>query len=147
MLAIHLFILGLAIGCLISMLNATIQNRTNHDNNGAMMSFAIMIRTVAMWLGYNFYTDISDAVMSAELGDTIARWNEVLPIPLPTNSTLANILITPLRDVINMIPGLSEQIARIFSDGVAQGFLIGAILFFVVSVPTAVLLVGRRKML
>ena len=147
MLAVHLFLLGLAIGCLISMLNATIQNRTNHDNNGAMMSFAMMIRTVALWLGYNFYTKIADRVMSSEIGETMDHWNAVMPIQLPTDSTLANLLITPLQDVIKMIPGLSEKIAQVFSDGVAQGFTITAVVFVVVSVPVSLLLVGRRKRL
>lgn len=147
MLAVHLFLLGLAIGCLISMLNATIQNRTNHDNNGAMMSFAMMIRTVALWLGYNFYTKIADRIMSSEIGETMDHWNAVMPIELPTDSTLANLLITPLQDVIKMIPGLSEKIAQVFSDAVAQGFTITAVVFVVVSVPVSLMLVGRRKRL
>ncbi len=137
--AIHLFLLGLAIGCLVSMLNATIQNRTNHDNNGAYISFAILIRTVSLWLGYNFYQHVADLMMIEKIGGTIAHWNSVFPIDLPSDSNLANLLITPLRDVIKMIPGLTDQIATVFSEGVGSGFTIGAILFVIIAVPAALL--------
>lgn len=110
MFAIHLFILGLAIGCLVSMLNATIQNRTNKDNNGAYISFAIMYRTAALWLGYNFYTYITNIYMYGKLGATIEEWNKVLPLDLPTNSNIANYLVTPMKNVIMAIPGLNVDI-------------------------------------
>ncbi len=110
MFAIHLFLLGLAIGCLVSMLNATIQNRTNRDNNGSYISFAIMYRTAALWLGYNFYTYITNMYMSSKIGDTVAYWNSVLPIELPDNSNIANFLVTPIRYVLDLLPGLNLDI-------------------------------------
>jgi hypothetical protein len=147
MFALHLFLLGLAIGCLVSMLNATIQNRTNHDNNGAYISFAIMYRTVALWLGYNFYTLITNVYMKDKIGATIDYWNSVLPVSLPSDTGLANLLVTPLRDVIMMIPGLDLDIANIFADGAAVALIAGAVIFAVVAIPTALLLVGREKTL
>ena len=147
MFAAHLFILGLAIGCLVSMLNATIQNRTNENNNGAYMSFAIMARTAALWLGYNFYQSRVDSLMKEEIGGIVAYWNEVLPFPLPSDSTLANLLITPLMDVVKMIPGLTDDIATIYAAGVANGFTYSAIAFVVIGLPTALTLYKRGKAL
>ena len=147
MFALHLFLLGLAIGCLVSMLNATIQNRTNPDNNGAYISFAIMYRTVALWLGYNFYTTITNVYMKDKIGETIDYWNSVLPVSLPSDTGLANLLVTPLREVIMMIPGLDMDIATIFADGAALALVAGAVIFAVVAIPTALLIVGKEKTL
>jgi hypothetical protein len=147
MFAVHLFILGLSIGCLVSMLNGTIQNRTTEDNNGAIMSFAIMIRTAALWLGYNFYLRITDRVMQEKLGDTVAYWNSILPFELPSDSNLASILITPLNDALKMLPGLTHDIAAVFAEGVAEGFTIGAIAFAVVGLVAALMLFRRPKTL
>ena len=146
-LAIHLFLLGLAIGCLVSMLNATIQNRTDHNNNGAVMSFAIMFRTLALWIGYNFYTVFADRFMDDKLGDTMAHWSAIMQIDLPSDSNLASILMTPLADLIRIFPGLSNQIADAFGEGVSYGLTVGAIVFVVIAIPTTLLLVGREKTL
>jgi len=143
----HLFLLGLAIGCLVSMLNATIQNRTNENNNGAYMSFAIMARTAALWLGYNFYQSRVDDLMREKLGDIIAYWNQILPVPLPSDSSLANLLLTPLMDVVKMIPGLTDDIAKIYAEGVADGFTYAAIAIVVIGLPTALTLLRRDKTL
>ncbi len=147
MFALHLFILGLAIGCLVSMLNATIQNRTNKHNNGAYISIAIMGRTAALWLGYNFYTGITNMYMAEKIGDTVKYWNSVLPVDLPYDTSLANLLVTPLREVIMLIPGLDVDIASIFADGAAVALMWGAIIFFVVAIPTALLLFGKERVL
>ena len=147
MLGVHLFILGLAIGCLVSMLNATIQNRTDKHNNGSIMSFAIMVRTLSLWLGYNFYQKIADIYMENKIGGTVAQWNAILPVELPSNTTLANLLVTPLKDVIMALPGLSDQIATIFAEGVGRGLSIGAVAFVVIAVPVSLLLIGRKKTL
>lgn len=147
MFALHLFLLGLAIGCLVSMLNATIQNRTNPDNNGAYISFAIMYRTVALWLGYNFYTYITNLYMKEKIGATVDYWNSVLPVTLPSDTGLANMLVTPLREFILMIPGLNMDIATIFADGAALALVAGAAIFAIIAIPTALLLVGKEKTL
>jgi len=147
MLAVHLFMLGLSIGCLVSMLNATIQNRTTVDNNGAIMSFAIMIRTAALWLGYNFYLAFTDRTMDENLGDEIAYWNSILPFQLPSDSTLASLLITPLNDAIKLLPGLTRDIATVFAEGVAEGFMYGSVIFAAIGVAVALLLVRRPKTL
>jgi len=144
--ALHLFVLGLAIGCLVSMLNATLQNRTTADNNGAIMSFAIMIRTVGLWLGYNCYQAISDYYMRTAMAGTMEHWNEILPVELPLDSSLASLLITPLADVIRLIPGLTDKIASAFAEGVGLALTSGAVLFLIVAIPTLIL-VGRRKTL
>ena len=144
--ALHLFVLGLAIGCLVSMLNATIQNRTTRDNNGAIMSFAIMIRTVALWLGYNVFQAVSDYYMKLEMEGTMDHWNEIFPFELPSDSSLASLLITPLADFIRLVPGLSDKIAAAFAEGVGIALSSGAIAFLVVAVPL-LFLVGRRKTL
>ena len=147
MFAFHLFLLGLAIGCLVSMLNATIQNRTTEHNNGAIMSFAIMIRTAALWLGYNFYQTIADLVMVKELGSVIDHWNSILHIELPADCNLANLLITPLSDALKLLPGLTHDIAAVFAEGVAVGFTYGAVVIVAIGFPVALLLVGRSKTL
>ena len=147
MLAVHLFILGLAIGCLVSMLNGTIQNRAGKDNNGALMSFAIMMRTVSLWLGYNFYQYMVDSYMDVKMGDFIQHWNSILPLELPSNSTIANLLITPLGDAIRLLPGLTDEIATVFAEGVANGFIYGAVIFAVIGIPVSLLLYGREKTL
>ena len=143
--ALHLFVLGLAIGCLVSMLNATIQNRTNEDNNGAMMSFAIMVRTLSLWLGYNFYQLMADLYMKERIGATVDHWNSIMPVQLPSDSSIANLLVTPLNDFIRAIPGLTDEIATFFAEGVGVGFTYGAIAFVVVAVPVALLLVRGEK--
>lgn len=145
--ALHLFLLGLAIGCLVSMLNATIQNRTNEDNNGTVMSFTIMVRTMALWLGYNFYSLIADVYMKEKIAGTVDHWNEIIPVELPSNSSIANLLVTPLGDLIKLIPGLSDEIAEIFAAGVGIGLTYGAIIFVAIAIPTSFILVGRRKTL
>ncbi len=147
MFGVHLFILGLAIGCLVSMLNATIQNRLTMHNNGAFISFAILIRTASLWLGYNFYQKVSDMYMDGKMGDIIAHWNSILPVELPSDSNLANLLVTPLGDLVRMLPGLTNEIAIFFSEGVGVGFTYGAVIFIVVAVPVSLLLVGRGKTL
>lgn len=141
----HLFLLGLAIGCLVSMLNATIQNRTNEDNNGAMMSFAIMMRTVALWLGYNLYQHVTDAFMASKISSIVDHWNSILPFELPSNTSLANLLITPLGDAIRLLPGLTDEIAEVFAEGVGYAFTLGAIAFVVIGLPVALLLLRREK--
>ena len=145
--AIHLFLLGLAIGCLVSMLNATIQNRTTEENNGALMGFAIMARTVALWLGYNFYQFVTDQYMHGKLSPYLEHWNEIFPFVLPADSTLANLLITPLKELLKLLPGLTDVIATIYAEGMADALVLGAILFVAVGLPTALVLVGRRKTL
>lgn len=145
--ALHLFVLGLAIGCLVSMLNATIQNRTDHNNNGAVMSFAIMFRTIALWIGYNFYTVFSDRFMGEELGATMAHWSQITQIDLPADSNLASLLVTPLADLIKIFPGLTDQIAEVFGEGISYGLTVGAIVFVVIALPVTFLLVGRNKTL
>lgn len=147
MLAVHLFVLGLAMGCLVSMLNATIQNRCDEHNNGAYISFAIMMRTVSLWLGYNFYLLIADNYMKEHIGGIMEHWNEIMPFELPIDSNLASMLLTPLGDVVRLIPGLTDDIADIFAQGVGMGFMYGSIIFVIISVPTALLLVGREKTL
>ena len=144
--ALHLFVLGLAIGCLVSMLNATIQNRTTKDNNGAIMSFAIMIRTVGLWMGYNCYQAFSDYYMREAMADTMAHWNEILHLDLPADSALASLLLTPLGDFVRLVPGLSEKIASAFAEGVGLSLTGGAIVFVVVAIPMMIL-AGRRKMI
>lgn len=144
---LHLFVLGLAIGCLVSMLNATIQNRTTHHNNGAIMSFAIMTRTIALWLGYNFYQLMADVYMEERIGATIDHWNSIIPIQLPSDSSIANMLVTPLSDLLKAIPGLTDQIATYFAEGVGVGFTYGAIAFVIIAVPTVIFLVGREKLI
>ena len=124
LLAVHLFALGLAIGCLVSMLNATIQNRTTKHSNGAVMSFTILIRTAALWLGYNFYQLIVDAHMSQRMGGIVEEWNAVLSFDLPSNSALANMLMTPFGDALRLIPGITNDISM---QVVAIGFIIGVI--------------------
>ena len=145
--AIHLYLLGLAIGCLVSMLNATIQNRTTEDDNCAYMGFAIMARTAALWLGYNFYQYVTDQHMTARLSAFLEHWNEVLPFDIPADSTLANLLITPMKELLKLLPGLTDQIAKVYADGMAQALLYGSAIFVVVAIPTALVLVGRRKTL
>ncbi len=145
--AIHLFLLGLAIGCLVSMLNATIQNRTNESNNGALMGFAILIRTAALWLGYNFYQFITDQYMMAKLSPYLEHWDEIFPFDIPADSTLANLLITPLKELLKLLPGLTDEIARVYAEGMGQALMLGAIIFVAATVPTAAILVGRRKTL
>ena len=145
--ALHLFALGLAIGCLVSMLNAAIQNRTNEHNNGAVMSFAIMMRTVALWLGFNFYQLVTDWYMSDRIGPIVDHWNDILPIELPSSSQLANLLVTPLGDALTLLPGISTDIATYFAEGVGVALIYGTIAFVVVAVPVALLLVGREKTL
>ena len=147
MFALHLFLLGLGIGCLVSMLNATIQNRATKDNNGALMSFAIMARTIALWLGYNIYQAITDGFMTDHLGETIAHWNEIMPLELPSNSSLANLLVTPLADFIKIIPGLTDEIATVFADGVGYAFTFTAIAFVAIALPFSLLLFRRPKTL
>ncbi len=145
--AIHLFILGLAIGCLVSMLNATIQNRARGDNNGAVMSFAIMIRTASLWLGYNFYQYMVDTYMEGEMGDFIELWNSILPLELPSNSSIANLLMTPLGEFIKLLPGLTSEIASVFAKGVGNGFIYGAVAFAIVGTMVSLLLFRREKTL
>jgi len=144
---LHLFVLGLAIGCLVSMLNATIQNRATPHNNGAIMSFTIMIRTIALWLGYNFYQFTADVYMKERIGPTIAHWNAIIPIQLPSDSSIANMLVTPMSELIKAIPGLTDQIATYFAEGVGVGFTYGAIAFVIVAIPTIIFLVGREKLI
>jgi len=143
----HLFILGLAIGCLVSMLNGAIQNRLDEHNNGAVMSFAIMMRTVALWLGYNFYQLVSDGYMSDKIGDVINHWNSVLPFDLPSTSALANLLITPLGDALRLIPGISDEIAKYFAEGVGEAMIFGAVAFPLVAIPVAFLLIKKERIL
>ena len=145
--AIHLFVLGMAIGCLVSMINATIQNRTNEDNNSALMGFAIMIRTAALWLGYNFYQFVTDQYMLREMGAYLEHWNEILPFEIPATSTLANLLITPMKELLKLLPGLTDQIAKVYAQGMGEALVYGAIIFVATAIPTIVLLVGRRKTL
>ena len=145
--AIHLFILGLAIGCLVSMLNATIQNRARENNNGALMSFAIMIRTASLWLGYNFYQYMVDTYMEGEMGDFLEHWNSILPLELPSNSSIANLLITPLGEAIKLLPGLTSEIASVFAKGVGNGFIYGAVIFAIVGTAVSLLLFRREKTL
>jgi len=145
--AVHLFLLGLANGCLVSMLNATIQNRTTVDTNGAYIGFAMMLRTASLWLGYNLYTMAIDAKMREGISDFLAYWNSFLPVQLPADSNLANLLVTPLRDLIELLPGLTAKIADVFASGVAESLMLGSILFVVVAIPAAIFLVGRRKTL
>lgn len=147
LLAVHLFALGLAIGCLVSMLNATIQNRTTKHSNGAVMSFTILIRTAALWLGYNFYQLIVDAHMSQRMGGIVEEWNAVLSFDLPSNSALANMLMTPFGDALRLIPGITNDISTYFAEGVGVALIAGAVIFVVVAVPTSILLVGREKQL
>jgi MFS family permease len=144
---LHLFVLGLAIGCLVSMLNATIQNRTNKDNNGAYMGFAIFVRTAALWLGYNFFQFITDIHMQEHLGPMMDYWNSVLPFELPADSTLANLLITPLGNLLKLLPGLTDEIASVYAEGMGIALVYGAVIFVVISIPVSLLLVGRRKTL
>lgn len=145
MFAVHLFLLGLANGCLISMLNATIQNRTNKDNNGAYISFAIMYRTAALWLGYNFYTYITNIYMTKEIGGTVSFWNSVLPVELPMDSNIANYTVTPMKYVLETLPGLDMDISTIFADGAAVALVVGAAIFTLIAIPVAVFMVGREK--
>lgn len=145
--AIHLFLLGLAIGCLVSMLNATIQNRTDESNNSAIMGFAILIRTAALWLGYNFYQFITDQYMLNKLSPYVEHWNEIFPFDIPADSMLANLLITPMKELLKLLPGLTDAIADIYAEGMAQALVLGAIIFVAVAIPTAAILVGRRKTL
>ncbi len=145
--AIHLYLLGLAIGCLVSMINATLQNRTTEDNNSACMGFAIMIRTAALWLGYNFYQFVTDQHMQEILGQYVSHWNEELPFEIPADSTLANLLITPLKELLKLLPGLTDRIASVYAEGMAEALMYGAIIFVVVAITTIVILVGRRKTL
>jgi hypothetical protein len=145
--AIHLYVLGLAIGCLVSMINATIQNRTNEDNNSALMGFAIMIRTAALWLGYNFYQFVTDQYMLREMGTYLEHWNEILPFEIPATSTLANLLITPMKELLKLLPGLTDKIATVYAQGMGEALVYGAIIFVAAAIPTIVLLVGRRKTL
>ena len=145
--AAHLFLLGLGIGCLVSMLNATIQNRSNKDNNGALISFAIMARTMSLWLGFNFFLLYTDMHMSEKIGSTIAYWNDVLGLELPSTTILANMMLTPLGDLVRLLPGLTDEISDIFAEGVGIGFTYAAIAFVVIGLPAALLLVGRRKMI
>lgn len=145
--AAHLFILGLAIGCLVSMLNAAIQNRLDEHNNGAVMSFAIMMRTVALWLGYNFYQLVSDGYMSQKIGDIIDHWNSVLPFDLPSTSALANLLITPLGDALRLLPGISDDIATYFAEGVGEAMIYGAVAFPLVAIPVAFVLIKKERVL
>jgi len=145
--AVHLFLLGLAIGCLVSMLNATIQNRSNKDNNGVLISFAIMARTTALWIGFNFYLLWTDLHMTERIGDSIEHWNDVLNITLPDSTSLASMLLTPVGDLIRLLPGLTEDISIIYGEGIGIGFTYGAIIFVIIAIPTALLLIGRRKLL
>ncbi len=147
MFALHLYLLGLAIGCLVSMLNATIQNRTNKDNNGAYISYAIMYRTAALWMGYNFYTFVTNQYMYSQIGSDVDYWNSVLGLELPHDTTLANMLVTPLRELLLMIPGIGSEIANIFADGAAIALMIGAIVFALIAIPLSLLLVGKEKFL
>ncbi len=146
-LSLHMFLIGLAIGCLVSLINGTIQNRVTVDNNGAYMSFAIATRTAALWVGYNVYQAFTDAHMVSQMGPTMDFWNSVLGVGLPCNGMLPCILVTPLADVLKVIPGLTARIADVFAEGVANGCAVLGILFAVVAIPVSVILVGRRKTL
>lgn len=145
MLAVHLFLIGLAIGCLVSLINATIQNRTDGDSNGGYMSFALMVRTAALWLGYNLYQAEADIVFKRELGSTMDHWNSVLGINLPCDSNLASLLATPLGDALRIIPGLTDSIADTYVLGVFDGFSVMGILFFVIAVIVTLALARGPK--
>jgi len=77
---------------------------------------------------------------------TMDHWNEIFPFELPSDSSLASLLITPLADFIRLVPGLSDKIAAAFAEGVGIALSSGAIAFLVVAVPL-LFLVGRRKTL
>ena len=111
------------------------------------MSFTILIRTAALWLGYNFYQLIVDAHMSQRMGGIVEEWNAVLSFDLPSNSALANMLMTPFGDALRLIPGITNDISTYFAEGVGVALIAGAVIFVVVAVPTSILLVGREKQL
>jgi hypothetical protein len=60
---------------------------------------------------------------------------------------LANLLITPMKELLKLLPGLTDAIADIYAEGMAQALVLGAIIFVAVAIPTAAILVGRRKTL
>lgn len=144
---LHLFLMGLAIGCLVSMLNGTIQNRTDKDSNGGYMSFAIAIRTTALWMGYNIYQYIVDPYMEKNLGATMEYWNAITGIPLPCDSMLPCILVTPFSSILKIIPDLTTQIGDVFAQAAAYGFQIMGLIFALIAIPTALFLVGSKKVL
>ena len=145
-LCMHLFLIGLAIGCLVSMLNATIQNRTDKECNGGFTSFALMIRTAALWFGFNLYQIIADMKITDELAPTVEYWNAKLGLSLPTNSTLANLLMTPVASAIKVIPGLVDTIGKTYISGVSIGFMIMSTVFTVIALTVVFCLVRGRKL-
>ena len=85
--------------------------------------------------------------MHGKLSPYLEHWNEIFPFVLPADSTLANLLITPLKELLKLLPGLTDVIATIYAEGMADALVLGAILFVAVGLPTALVLVGRRKTL
>ena len=97
--------------------------------------------------GFNFYQFVTDGYMEGKIGGIVSHWNEILPVEIPSNTGLANMLITPLGDLIRLLPGITDDIAVYFAEGVGQALVIGSISFVAVAVPVALLLVGREKAL
>lgn len=151
LLGAHLYIIGLGIGCLITLLNATIQNRTDKNSNGGFVSYAIMLRTAALWLGYNIYQAAVDGYMNDRLAGVMETVRMATGKVIPTDSTVAGLLITPMKDGIIRIQEmlhipLVEDIGTAFVGGVGEGFTVMGTVFCIAVLVTAAVFVGRRKL-